>query len=68
MRKAGGVVLPHRHDEELSEPQERVNTLPDLVVRELTVALVLIAALAVFALLVDAPLGGQANPGMSPIV
>jgi quinol-cytochrome oxidoreductase complex cytochrome b subunit len=66
VRKAGGVVLPHRHDEELSEPQERVNTLPDLVVRELTVALVLIAALAVFALLVDAPLGGQANPGMSP--
>jgi len=66
VRKAGGVVLPHRHDEELSEPQERVNTLPDLVVRELSVALVLIAALAVFALLIDAPLGGQANPGMSP--
>ena len=36
------------------------------MVRELTVALVLIAALAVFALLVDSPLGGQANPGMSP--
>jgi len=66
VRKAGGVVLPRRHDEELSEPQERVNTLPDLVVRELSVALVLIAALAVFALLVDAPLGSQANPGMSP--
>jgi quinol-cytochrome oxidoreductase complex cytochrome b subunit len=66
VRKAGGVVLPHRHDEELPEPQERVNTLPDLVVRELTVALVLVAALAMFALLVNAPLGGQANPGMSP--
>jgi len=66
VRKAGGVVLPHRYDEEIPEPPERVNTLPDLVLREFTVALVLIAALAAFALLVDAPLGSQANPGMSP--
>jgi quinol-cytochrome oxidoreductase complex cytochrome b subunit len=44
----------------------RVPTLPDLLVREVVVALVLLAFILVFAMVFNAPLEGKANPGLSP--
>lgn len=66
VRKAGGVILPL---EPSGEPEARaatVPTSPHLTRREGVAALVLLAAVCLFAALVDAPLEAQANPGMSP--
>jgi quinol-cytochrome oxidoreductase complex cytochrome b subunit len=66
IRKAGGVVIPRSPEEEPEEETEKVLTLPNLLLRELAVALVLIAFIMVISVLFNAPLGDPANPGMSP--
>lgn len=66
VRKAGGVVIPVSLNEGVSDSSQRVPSVPNLVIRELTVALVIIAGLFVFSVCFDAPLAGKANPGMSP--
>jgi hypothetical protein len=43
-----------------------ISTVPNLVIRELVVGLVLIAFVMVFSLIFDAPLEAKANPGLSP--
>jgi quinol-cytochrome oxidoreductase complex cytochrome b subunit len=65
VRKAGGVVDPRPSGEEADEKPEYVSTLPELLMRELVVALILIACVMLLAVFVDAPLGAPANPGMS---
>ena len=65
IRKARGVVIPRSEDEEPDEKPAYVLALPHLLLRELAVALVLIAFVMVFAVAFDAPLGDPANPGMS---
>jgi len=66
VRKAGGVVIPRRPGEPLAKTKDKVPAIPHLLLRELTVALVLIACLTVFSILFDAPLQNKANPGLSP--
>lgn len=66
IRKARGVVIPRAPGETYDESPEYVLTLPHLLLRELSVALVLIALIFAVALVFDAPLGVPANPGMSP--
>ena len=66
VRKAGGVVIPHPYGEEPVTRPATTLFVPDLLVREFSVALILTAAVMVFALLLDAGLGAPANPGMSP--
>lgn len=66
VRKAGGVVLPVSLNKNVNDESKRVPSVPNLVIRELTVTLVIIAGLFVFAVFFDAALGGKANPGMSP--
>jgi quinol-cytochrome oxidoreductase complex cytochrome b subunit len=66
VRKAGGVVLPFHPDKNNSDALEKVSSVPNLVTREITAALVTIATLLFFSILFDAPLAGSANPGMSP--
>lgn len=67
VRRAGGLVIPRRPDEE-----ERlagavsITTIPHLFVREAVAALVVIACLLEVSVLFDAPLGAPANPGLSP--
>jgi quinol-cytochrome oxidoreductase complex cytochrome b subunit len=63
VRKAGGVILPL---ETAASQNVTVPASPHLVVRELCVALWLIAAVCLFSVFVDAPLQSIANPGMSP--
>jgi len=66
VRKDGGVVIPRQPDEERDEKASRVVTIPNLVVRELVVAIVLIAVMIIFAMNVNAPLEELANPDQSP--
>lgn len=66
VRKDGGVVIPRGPTEPVDPKPKRVTTIPHLVVRELVVALVLLAGLLLFAMLVNAPLEELANPDHSP--
>jgi quinol-cytochrome oxidoreductase complex cytochrome b subunit len=66
VRKGGGVILPRRPGPEPPPRPTMVPTSPNLVFRELVVALVLIAGVLLAAAVFDAPLLAQANPGMSP--
>jgi quinol-cytochrome oxidoreductase complex cytochrome b subunit len=74
VRKARGVVVPRSPGETPvasaeaggSQKPNFVLSLPNLILREFSVALALIAFVMVVALLFDARLGAPANPGMSP--
>jgi quinol-cytochrome oxidoreductase complex cytochrome b subunit len=66
VRRAGGVVIPRRTDEEQEIEPNYVYTIPNLVFRELAVSLVLIAFIFVFSIFFDVSLADHANPGMSP--
>jgi len=66
VRKDGGLTLPKKADSNQEIKPERVTTIPHLVRREFVFAVVWIAILLVFAMLVPAPLEGIANPGLSP--
>ncbi|RME72021.1 MAG: DUF4405 domain-containing protein [Chloroflexi bacterium] len=66
IRKDGGVVIPRVPDEPGEQKVSRVTTIPHLVLRELVVALVLIAAILLFSMAVNAPLEELANPDVSP--
>jgi quinol-cytochrome oxidoreductase complex cytochrome b subunit len=66
VRKAHGVVHPRSPDEGPDGEPEYVLTLPNLLLREFVVALILIAFIMTVAVFFDAPLGDSANPGMSP--
>ena len=66
IRKANGLVIPRSPEEDTDTRGEKVETIPNLIVREVTVALILLAVILVIAMLLNAPLGGKANPGLSP--
>ena len=66
IRKANGLVIPRSPDENPDTRGEKVDTIPNLILREVTVALVLLAVILVIAMLFNAPLAGKANPGLSP--
>jgi quinol-cytochrome oxidoreductase complex cytochrome b subunit len=66
IRKAQGLVIPRASGEPSGAGQERVPAAPHLFVRELAFAALLLAALLIFAMFVDAPLAEPANPGLSP--
>lgn len=66
IRRAGGLVIPRLPEEPPDPNPVRLTSVPNLLLREVTVALVLIALLVLAASLIDAPLEGPANPGLSP--
>jgi quinol-cytochrome oxidoreductase complex cytochrome b subunit len=66
VRKAGGVVLPHGVEEEPEEKPVSALSFPHLLLRELVVALILVAFVLAYSVALDARLGEAANPGMSP--
>lgn len=66
VRKAGGLVIPRAPGELPPQKLTRVSTVPNLLLRELTVAAVLCAILLLTAVFFNAPLGDPANPGLSP--
>lgn len=66
VRKSGGLVIPRSPDEAPAIRGESVATIPNLILRELVVTAVLIAFILLFSIVIDAPLGAKANPGLSP--
>jgi quinol-cytochrome oxidoreductase complex cytochrome b subunit len=66
IRKAGGVVLPAGPFDDPRSAFRSVPLMPDLLLREMVVTLVLVAFVLVLAITVGAPLGDPANPGISP--
>jgi len=66
IRKAKGLVVPRPPGGSIEEKPDRAPTVPDLLLRETAVALVLAAFVLLIAALIDAPLGDPANPGLSP--
>lgn len=63
VRKAGGVVFA-KNESEIDN--KLVTTIPNLVLREFVVALILIAVVLLFAIFFNAPLLDKANPAFSP--
>jgi len=66
IRKAGGLVIPRQPGQSSRDHGRSVSAIPNLLLREVVVALVLFAGMWVFSMLVNAPLGSKANPGLSP--
>ena len=66
VRKAKGVVVPRKEGEAAEDKPENVLFLPHLLTREVAVACTLVAVVLLVAVFFDAPLGAEANPGMSP--
>ena len=66
VRKAGGLVIPHRPGEAVKNRGQAVDTIPNLIVREVAVALVLLAVVLMVSIFMNAPLESKANPGLSP--
>ena len=66
IRKAGGLVVPRRPSEPIDEMPARVPVVPNLLVREVSMALALTATVLVFSIFFDAALTAPANPGLSP--
>ncbi|MCW3787574.1 cytochrome b N-terminal domain-containing protein [Plebeiibacterium sediminum] len=60
VRNAGGVALPK------NEHKKRVNVLPNLVVKEMMVASIVIAIIFIVSVFYNAPLLDEANPLKSP--
>ena len=66
IRLAGGVVLPRDAGDDPEAGIDYVPFVPNLLLKETVVALILIAFVVVFAILFGAPLGEPANSGLSP--
>jgi quinol-cytochrome oxidoreductase complex cytochrome b subunit len=66
VRKSGGLVVPRTTEENPGTKGEMVATIPNLILRELVVAAVLISFIMLLSIVYDAPLGAKANPGLSP--
>jgi quinol-cytochrome oxidoreductase complex cytochrome b subunit len=67
VRKAGGVVEPPAGEAETADAYDtKVQFLPDLLMREVVQALIVLAVVVLLAAWVGAPIGERANPGMSP--
>jgi len=66
VRKSKGLVIPRSPQQDPADKGESVATIPNLIIRELAVAAVLIALIMVVSVLFNAPLEAKANPGLSP--
>ena len=66
VRKAGGLVIPRTPDEDKGSADEKVATIPNLILREIVAAVVLIALMMIASVIFNAPLEAKANPGLSP--
>ena len=66
VRLAGGVVVPRDPENDPNVATDYVPFVPNLLLREIAVGLMLIAFVLLVAILFEAPLGEPANPGVSP--
>jgi quinol-cytochrome oxidoreductase complex cytochrome b subunit len=66
VRKAGGLAARALVSDDAAPQTPRIDVIPDLMIRELAMALAVAAVVMAMAALWDAPLGDRANPGLSP--
>lgn len=66
IRKAGGLVVPRKPSEPEDEAPTRVPVFPNLLLREVSTALMVTASVLVVSIFFDAALSAPANPGLSP--
>jgi quinol-cytochrome oxidoreductase complex cytochrome b subunit len=66
IRKAQGLVVPRAPEEDATVRGPDVDAMPHLIVREVATALLLLAAVLLLSMVLNAPLADQANPGLSP--
>lgn len=66
IRKAGGLAAASNGKTDPLAKQARIEVIPHLMVRELSMAVTITALVMVLAALWDAPLAVKANPGLSP--
>lgn len=66
VRKAKGLVILKTPEASAHEKADRTAGTADLLLREVVVALVLIAVMLQLSVFFDAPMGDPANPGLSP--
>jgi len=66
VRKSGGLVIPRTPQENPDDRGESVAAIPNLIMREVVVALVVVAVLMAISVSFDASLEAIANPGLSP--
>ena len=66
VRKAKGLVILRSPAEAPDTKGEQVSSIPDLLIREVAVALALLAFILIFSMIFNAPLSPKANPGLSP--
>jgi len=66
IRKANGLVIPCSPGETPEPSSARLPVWPDLLVKEASTGLCLMALLMLLAVFLNAPLGDPANPGLSP--
>ena len=66
VRKAQGLVIPRKADEDPTTRGEMVESMPHLIMREVSVAFLLCAVILLLSMFFNAPLADQANPGLSP--
>ena len=66
IRKANGLVIPRAPSEDPAVTGPEVDAMPHLIVREVAMALLVLAAILVISMFFNAPLAEQANPGLSP--
>jgi quinol-cytochrome oxidoreductase complex cytochrome b subunit len=66
VRKAGGLVILRSPKEDENAKGEWVPAIPNLLLREVVVALAATALILLLSVALDAPLQSKANPGLSP--
>ncbi len=66
VRKIGGVLLPPESSRNMAVTSKNVPAIPELLTREFGFAAVVFCVLLLFSMAVDAPLGGMANPDLTP--
>ena len=66
VRKVGGVLVSRKSNQTTGAVEKTVPAIPELLTREFAFAAVVFCILLIFSMTVDAPLGGMANPDLTP--
>ena len=66
IRKADGLVIPRSPGEDPSVKGDMIDSMPHLIMREVSLAVVVLAVVLLSAMFFNAPLADIANPGLSP--
>jgi len=66
VRKTGGILVPDKKQSDETEKLRLVPAIPELLVREMAFAGLVICCILLFSMFINAPLGDMANPELTP--